>query len=242
MASDQGPAWTKRQWSRRERCYGVPGHWPSACSVCSAQRAEPRSRAVAARRSERRQSLKTEIGDPLRMYVSEKAASMGGLQGLRVGVHVRHGDPMREIIQAAVELDVDLIVLGSPQHPHLKSLIVGTIAEKLPAHSPCPVALAGPKPIEPLVHHPAIEPPCPDCVKARAQSDGREWWCTRHATHGATTGGHVYSTNASYRLHNSTLPSSPGHSILRRRGLIAPLFGGPSSPTGDGADSRLASD
>jgi nucleotide-binding universal stress UspA family protein len=134
-----------------------------------------------------------QLGDQLRMYVSEKAVSMGGLQGLRVGVHVRHGDPMREIVQAAVELEIDLIVLGTPQHPHLKSLVVGTIAEKLLAHSPCPVVLAGPKPIEPLVHYPAIEPPCPDCVKARTQSGGREWWCTRHTTHGATAGAHVYS-------------------------------------------------
>jgi hypothetical protein len=53
--------------------------------------------------------------------------------------------------------------------------------------------LAGPKPIEPLVHYPAIEPPCSDCVKARTQSGGREWWCMRHTTHGATAGAHVYS-------------------------------------------------
>ncbi len=134
-----------------------------------------------------------QLGGELRTYISEKAASMGGLPGIRVGVHVRHGDPVREIVQAAAELDACLIVLGSPQHPHLKSLVVGTIAAKLLPHAPCPVVLAGPKPIEPLVHHPAIEPPCPDCVKVRAQSDGKNWWCPRHTTHGATANGHVYS-------------------------------------------------
>jgi nucleotide-binding universal stress UspA family protein len=134
-----------------------------------------------------------QLAGQLRLYVSEKAASMGGLQGLRVGVHVRHGDPVREILQAAAELDAGLIVLGNTRHPRLKSLIVGTIVERLLPHSPCPVVLAGPKPIEPLVHYPAIEPPCPECVKARTQSDGRNWWCPRHTTNGATAGGHVYS-------------------------------------------------
>jgi nucleotide-binding universal stress UspA family protein len=134
-----------------------------------------------------------QLGGQLRTYVSEKAASMGGLQGLRVGVHVRHGDPVREIVQAAAELNARLIVVGNRQHPHLKSWVVGTIAEKLLVHAPCPVVLAGPKPLEPLLHYPAIEPPCPDCVKVRAQSDGHNWWCPRHTTHGATAGGHVYS-------------------------------------------------
>ncbi len=134
-----------------------------------------------------------ELGGQLRTYVSEKAASLGGLKGLAVGVHVRHGDPVREIVQLAAELEAALIVLGSRRHPHLKSLVVGTIAEKLLPHAPCPVILAGPKPVEPLLHNPTIEPTCTDCVKARERSGGREWWCARHTSHGASAGGHVYS-------------------------------------------------
>jgi nucleotide-binding universal stress UspA family protein len=90
-----------------------------------------------------------QLAGQLQTCVSEKAASMGGLDGMRVGVHVRQGDPVREIVQAAVELDAALIVLGCPTHPHLKSLILGTIAGKLLPHAPCPVILAGPKPGEP---------------------------------------------------------------------------------------------
>lgn len=134
-----------------------------------------------------------QLGGQLRMYVSEKAASMGGLPGLSVGVHVRHGQPVREIAQMAAELDAALIVLGTPRHPHLKALTLGSVAEKLLPHAPCPVILAGPKPVEPLVHQPAIEPACPDCLRARASSGGRQWWCARHTSHGATGTGHVYS-------------------------------------------------
>jgi nucleotide-binding universal stress UspA family protein len=146
-----------------------------------------------------------QLGGQLWTYVIEKAASLGGLDGLRIGVHVRHGDPVREIAQLAAELEVALIVLGSPKHPHLKALLLGTISEKLLEHAPCPVILAGPKPVEPRVHHPAIEPPCPDCVKVRAQSAGRVYWCPRHTSHGATSAGHVYSYESAlpFAFHDS---------------------------------------
>lgn len=134
-----------------------------------------------------------QLAGQLHTYVSEKAQSMGGLNGLPVGVHVRHGDSVREIVQLATELDAKLIVLGTPKHPHLRSWILDSVSEKIVAHAPCPVILAGPKPVEPHVHHPAIEPACPDCIKVRTQSAGREWWCARHTSQPGSTGGHVYS-------------------------------------------------
>lgn len=133
-----------------------------------------------------------QLGGQLTTYVAEKAASLGGFPGLRVGVHVRHGDPVREIAQLAAEIDAVLIVLGSSTHPRLMSLIAGGVADKLMLHAPCPVILAGPQPAEALGHPPTIEPPCPDCVKARAASNGRQWWCARH-TSGDGLRRHAYS-------------------------------------------------
>jgi nucleotide-binding universal stress UspA family protein len=135
-----------------------------------------------------------QLAGQLMEYVNAKAASLGGMVGQSVAVHVRQGDPMREIAQLAAEIGIDLIVLGSPKHPHLRSLVPGSLAEKLVQHAPCPVIVTGPKPPEPHIHYPAIEPPCPDCVKARAASGGAQWWCARHTSqgdHGAR--GHVYS-------------------------------------------------
>jgi nucleotide-binding universal stress UspA family protein len=134
-----------------------------------------------------------QLGGQLAIYVAEKAASLGGLDGMRVGVHVRHGDAVREIAQLAAEIDALLIVLGTATHPRLMSLIAGGVADKLMLHAPCPIILAGPKPAEPLVHQPAIEPPCPDCAKARAASNGREWWCARHRSSGGSMPRHSYS-------------------------------------------------
>jgi nucleotide-binding universal stress UspA family protein len=134
-----------------------------------------------------------QLADQLRMYVSEKAASMGGIDGLRVGVHVRHGDPVPEIVQLAAELGAAVVVVGSPRRRHLKSVVLGSIAERLLAHAPCPVVVAGPKPSEAAPQAPTIEPVCPDCARARAQSQGRSWWCTRHLPGGSAVRGHVYS-------------------------------------------------
>jgi nucleotide-binding universal stress UspA family protein len=134
-----------------------------------------------------------QLGGELQLYVSDKAASMGGLAGLRVGVHVREGDPVKEIVQFAAEVDAALIVLGTSKHPRLKMLGVGTVVERLLPHAPCPVLLAGPVPTEPRTHYPAIEPACPDCLRVRKESNGETWWCERHTSHGASAHGHVYS-------------------------------------------------
>ncbi len=133
-----------------------------------------------------------ELAGHLSLYVSEKAASMGGLPGLRVGVHVRDGEPAREIAQLAAALEAALIVLAGGGQPHLKAFFGASTTEKVLEHALCPVVIAGPKPSEPRAHPPVIEPPCPDCLRVRAQSGGREWWCPRHRA-GVSAAGHLYS-------------------------------------------------
>jgi len=127
----------------------------------------------------------------LRLYVNEKAAAMGGLRGMKVGIHLRSGKPVREIVQLATEVSADIIVVGSYRGPHLRHWALGSTAEKLIHTAPCPVLVASPRPKEPAKHEPAIEPPCPDCVRARAASGGKEWWCERHSH--VAAGGHIYS-------------------------------------------------
>jgi nucleotide-binding universal stress UspA family protein len=125
-----------------------------------------------------------------RAYVDAKAASIGDMEGQAVAVHVRNGKPVREIVQLAAEIDADLLVIGSPKHPHLASFIPGSVQEGLVQHAPCSIIVAGPKPPEPRVHFPAIEPPCPDCHQVRTESHGQQWWCARHQ---AGLAAHTYS-------------------------------------------------
>jgi nucleotide-binding universal stress UspA family protein len=128
----------------------------------------------------------------LHLYVNEKAASLGGLPGVRVGIHLRAGHVAREIARLAVEIGADLVVLGSRRGLQIKHWIVGSTAQRLREAAPCPVLVANPWPKEPAdAHLIVIDAPCPDCVRARAASAGSQWWCERH-THQAN-GAHTYS-------------------------------------------------
>jgi nucleotide-binding universal stress UspA family protein len=132
-----------------------------------------------------------ELVGHLRLYVNEKAATLGGLKAMTFGIHLRAGKPVREIVQLATDLRANLIVVGSHKGPHLKSWLVGTTAERLVADAPCPVLVASPRPTTEVKHEPAIEPACPDCLHARAISRGANWWCERHSHHAKRA--HVFS-------------------------------------------------
>jgi nucleotide-binding universal stress UspA family protein len=128
----------------------------------------------------------------LRLHVNEKAAILGGLRGMTVGIHLRYGNAPREIVQLATEVGADMIVVGSRRGLHLKHWIVGSTAHRLIALARCPVLVSSPWPrdrIEP--HEPVIEPPCPECVRTRAATGGSRWWCERHSHR--SNGAHTYS-------------------------------------------------
>ena len=55
---------------------------------------------------------------------------------------VRSGSPGHEIIEAAGELGVDLIIVGSKPHSTLHNLVLGSTSQYLVAHSPVNVLVA----------------------------------------------------------------------------------------------------
>lgn len=58
---------------------------------------------------------------------------------LPVTVHLREGNPAEEIVNAARELDCDLIVLGTHGRVGLEHLVLGSVAERVTQRSPVPV-------------------------------------------------------------------------------------------------------
>ena len=52
---------------------------------------------------------------------------------------VRAGQPYYEITTAAKELDVDLIVITTHGRTGLKHALLGSTAERVVRHAPCPV-------------------------------------------------------------------------------------------------------
>jgi nucleotide-binding universal stress UspA family protein len=116
-------------------------------------------------------------------YVSAKAAQLGGLARQKVGVHVRSGAAGHEIAELARDVNADLVVVGTHRRSHLKQLFLGSTAEHVMATATCPVFVAGPRPIAKPSTVVSIDPPCPDCVRARQESHGKTWWCARHSEH-----------------------------------------------------------
>jgi len=52
---------------------------------------------------------------------------------------IRHGVPYEEIINYAKEIDIDLIVMATHGHSGLSHFLLGSVAEKVVRHAPCPV-------------------------------------------------------------------------------------------------------
>jgi nucleotide-binding universal stress UspA family protein len=150
--------------------------------------------------------LTQRLAADLRLYIEEKVKALGGLEQQAVGIHVRCGRPARELAQLAKDVGADLLVVGARKGPHLKQLVLGSVAERLLQAAPCPVFVAGPMPLaHDDAHEPAIEPPCSDCLRARRESAGHEWWCVRHAGHHARAHSYSFRREFPLRTHDSSV-------------------------------------
>lgn len=61
------------------------------------------------------------------------------LQHLPVQVEIRQGSPAAEIVAYAREKQMDLIVMGTHGRGGLAHLLLGSVAERVLRHAPCPV-------------------------------------------------------------------------------------------------------
>lgn len=96
---------------------------------------------------------------------------------------VAEGLPDTEIVRAAAQLNVDLIVMGTHGRSGLKRMLLGSVAEKVVREAGCGVMVVREK------HHneewkvPEIEPLCADCAAARQEAGDVTVWCARHSEH-----------------------------------------------------------
>jgi len=94
--------------------------------------------------------------------------------------HVRVGAIAEQIAALAGELGAELVVVGTHGRRGLRHLLLGSVAERTVRLAPCPVLVVRPKNTHFMDNVPAIEPPCPECLKAREESKGARWWCEPH--------------------------------------------------------------
>jgi len=62
----------------------------------------------------------------------------------KVHYHVRNGDPFECIIDGTEDFLTDLIVLATHGRTGIKRLVIGSVAEKVVRHAPCPVLTVKP--------------------------------------------------------------------------------------------------
>lgn len=99
----------------------------------------------------------------------------------RLYSHYRVGSAADQIVQLAADLDADVVVVGTNGRRGVQRLLIGSVAERVVRLARCPVWVVRPKDHEGLGKVPEIEPPCADCLKKRAETQGEVFWCERHA-------------------------------------------------------------
>jgi universal stress protein A len=79
-------------------------------------------------------TLEQEARETLEAFAAELSK-----KGINVQPYLRVGYPFDEIVLMANHFDVDLIVIGSHGRGALSRLLVGSTAERVVEHAPCPV-------------------------------------------------------------------------------------------------------
>ena len=82
-----------------------------------------------------------QVRDELRDRLREMAEPLAAL-GLTVRRHVVRGRAASAIVEAAEDLGVDLVVLGSRGHSPLRSMLLGSVATEVAADAHCAVLVA----------------------------------------------------------------------------------------------------
>ena len=71
--------------------------------------------------------------------LAELASSLRAEDGSKLDIAVRFGKPFDELARGAKELDASLIVIATHGYSGIKHALLGSVAERVLRHAPCPV-------------------------------------------------------------------------------------------------------
>jgi nucleotide-binding universal stress UspA family protein len=140
-------------------------------------------------------------GAKLKAYL-DKARSSPTLGGRALVAHVRLAAAHQAIVQVAVDVDADLVVVGTTPRKGIARLVHSSVSAKVLKHAECPVLLVRQKAHASMEKTPHIEPPCAKCQAVRTISAGASFWCERHAERAARSA-HVYSYHRELALRSA---------------------------------------
>jgi nucleotide-binding universal stress UspA family protein len=140
----------------------------------------------------------TALIDDGRKFVDGVARTIAERYPGRLIAHLAVGEPGREILQLAGDLEADVIIVGTHAKNAVERILVGSVAQAVVRKAHCAVVVAREKEY-PHEAVPEIEPPCPKCVETQRSSKGRELWCDVHSGRHAHAHLH-YETPKSFAL------------------------------------------
>lgn len=160
----------------------VPPAAPTAQALGLADPAGALDASVAASTERLNEETSQQVQAHVRKVTSSLEAAPDAAQ-INWTVHLRAGDAVQAICQLAVDVEAELIVVGTHGRTGLARFLLGSVAEGVVRRAPCPVLVARPVGAQAEATGPTIEPACPQCLQVRRDSHGQQFWCERHAEH-----------------------------------------------------------
>jgi nucleotide-binding universal stress UspA family protein len=87
------------------------------------------------------EEVREEVGTSARRFhtVLQRARAMAEEKRVHLTTHVLAGHPVRDIVDLAAELEVDLVVIGATGHSALYERMIGSRADRIVQLAQCPV-------------------------------------------------------------------------------------------------------
>src|SRR5262252_3686708 len=87
------------------------------------------------------EEVREETGTAARRYhtVLQRARAMAEQKSVKLQTHVVAGHPVRDIVELAAELKVELLVIGAKGHSALYERLIGSRADRIMQLAHCPV-------------------------------------------------------------------------------------------------------
>jgi nucleotide-binding universal stress UspA family protein len=87
------------------------------------------------------EEVRQETGTAARRFhkVLQRAREMAELNHVKLDTHVIAGHPVRDIVELARELEVELLVIGAAGHSVLHDWLIGSRADRIVQLAHCPV-------------------------------------------------------------------------------------------------------
>jgi nucleotide-binding universal stress UspA family protein len=119
------------------------------------------------------------VTDALRASAQFETYMRGVANDVSVPLHAHGlvGHAAESLVELAESLHAGLLFVGASTKPGEKRGLLNRVSEAVGRTCPCPLVVVRMPEAE---ASPRIDPPCPDCERVCAETQGATFWCERH--------------------------------------------------------------